>query len=865
MGSLVLATQACGFPAPQACALACGEQGACPGGFECQSSSQLCVPIGTKEACLSGAVGSEQPEQSTGGAVAEASTGAAGGANSTEANPAPAAGSAGADDSEGPPGVDRADAGGDGPAFDELSIALDSAAPGSSCSGAELSRTLRASGGESPYTWRIVTAPEGIELSAGSGDEVQLAGVPDEPGSIIIEIEDGPGNVSSLELEVFESPRLLGSQLPALCAGQAYAAPLLASGGNSADYVWSAQLEPAAGLPRGLAELGLSLQGATLSAEASAPIGGQGSARIALAVRDAHCSSAPLEAELQVLPADSAECPSLHLSTPPDALPDACLGSFYAEEWTAAGGEPPYLWSAVSLPPGLHFDAESALLSGVPEGDGVLELQLSDDRGRTLSRSYELHVRERCWLAYIASEPAARLELVDPVLLERQPESARRELPADGTEPVLDFQFSPDGRYLAYRVASSAGPVRLELLSVADGETQALELGGAVGAYAWSPDSATLAAAFTSAQQPRLGGVDVAGGGRVLGSRVVAGVPSELSWYDAAHVALLTPDPELSSLLWLATAERSADGYALPVAHVEAGFSSSARLMDGAGGVFVSDRESGLLEFFASDGSAPSAHSSAAVVAPSGAFVGLAREGALQVFRPSLPSAPGDPASVPLASAAGCESLLAWAPDRERIACAASFEGNGQLALFELGNDGAPSSSALSLGAVVANGQRRAFSQSGRWFAAASGDQLYVLNTSGRPRLWATVSSAVLGTVPGTLSFSPDDSFLLIGAGNALELLDLTAEPAPPRQLSASALIDSGCNERFLDGQWCGSATLGSEPFWSSDSDWVAFRSVLGTLELVEARHAAEPARSLSPDSACSEGCRSGSSARFQP
>src|SRR4029079_18447570 len=118
--------------------------------------------------------------------------------------------------------------------------------------------------------------------------------------------DDGEGNVSSLELEVYESPRLLGS-LPALCAGQAYAAPLLASGANSQDYVWSAQLVPTAGAPRSLAELGLSLQGATLSAEASAPIAEQSAVRVALSVRDAHCSSVPLEAELAVMAADSAE------------------------------------------------------------------------------------------------------------------------------------------------------------------------------------------------------------------------------------------------------------------------------------------------------------------------------------------------------------------------------------------------------------------------------------------------------------------------------------------------------------------------------------------------------------------------------
>jgi hypothetical protein len=855
LAPLVLALQACGFPAPEACALACGEQGACPGGFECQASSQLCVPVGTREACLSEVAQPNQPDQATDGALSGASSG---GTDAIDAGPA-TMGAGGAPDLP----ESGVDAGAKVPAR-ELGIAVDSMPPGL-CSGSELHPALRASGGVSPYAWQLVTAPEGVALSSESGSEVQLAGVPQESGSIVVALEDGAGDVSSLVLEVFESPRLIGS-LPALCAGQAYAAPLLASGGNSDDYVWSAQLVPAAGSPGSLAELGLSLQGATLSAEASAPIAEQSAARVALAVRDAHCSSAPLEVELEVRPADSAECPSVQLSTPPDALPDACLGNFYAEPLTAAGGEPPYLWSALSVPPGLHFDAESALLSGVPEGDGVLELQLSDQRGRTLQRRYELHARERCWLAYLASEPVPRLELVDPVLLERQPESARRELPEQGADPVLDFQFSPDGRFIAYRIASAAGSARLELASVAGAEAQALELGGAVGAYAWSPDSATLAVAYTRAQQPRLGGVDVAGGGRLLESRAVAGVPSRLSWYDATHVALLTPDPEVSSLYWLSTAERSADGYSAPVAHADVGFSPAAQPIAGAGGVFVSDPGSNSLEFFPSTGEAPSAQASAAVVAPSGAFVGLARDGALQVFRPLQSSALADPASVPFASAAGCDSLLAWGQVRQRIACAASVEGAAALALFEVGSDGALSSSTLPLAGLGASGQRRAFSQSGRWFAAASADRLVVVNTSGRTRLWGAVPNTLLGTAPGALVFSPDESSLLIGAGNALELLDLTADAPAPRQLSASALGGGGgCSERFLDGQWCGSTALDAAPVWSSDSRWVAFPTALGTLELIDVRPGAESAPALAPDSACSEACRSANSARFQP
>src|SRR5688572_30725705 len=59
---LALVAVACGFPAPEACELACGDDGACPAGFECQASSQLCVPRGTPLACTPREIRPIQPE-----------------------------------------------------------------------------------------------------------------------------------------------------------------------------------------------------------------------------------------------------------------------------------------------------------------------------------------------------------------------------------------------------------------------------------------------------------------------------------------------------------------------------------------------------------------------------------------------------------------------------------------------------------------------------------------------------------------------------------------------------------------------------------------------------------------------------------
>src|SRR6185436_21138670 len=141
--------------------------------------------------------------------------------------------------------------------------------------------------------------------------------------------------------------------------------------------------------------------------EARAELEDVGSVVVRLGLRDAHCAATEVEIEMFVSPGESDECPSIQIlnATFDAELPSPCRGNAYLEGLSAEGGVEPYEWRELSAPPGLHFDAETEELSGVAEGDGVLELQLTDADGRSVERSYSVQTRDKCWLAYIANEP----------------------------------------------------------------------------------------------------------------------------------------------------------------------------------------------------------------------------------------------------------------------------------------------------------------------------------------------------------------------------------------------------------------------------------------------------------------------------
>jgi WD40 repeat protein len=880
------AAASCGFPAPDACDLVCGAEGACPDGFECQADSQRCVPRGTEAPCQQRASLPEQPEPSASGGMGPGAVGqgGSGGQAGAAASPDPGAGAATGGNAGGPSAAGGSDA-----STGKLAIEDTSSSP-ISCTGAELGRSLRVSGGVGPFTWRVLRAPAGVEFSGLDTETLVVSGVATEPGALEVELEDGAGSlVHSSELVVFESPRIANQALPAVCSGEPYEVQLVASGGVPDEYVWSAELD-AEGRPSDTLEaLGLAVHGPTLSGDLAAAAADLAPFGVALTVSDGRCRSSVAAFELHVVPASSDRCPRIQiLDAPPvDALPSPCLGNGYREALTVEGGEPPYEWRALSTPPGLSFDVESATLDGVAQGDGVLAVALTDGSSRTIRKSYDVQARDKCWLAYIATDPGPpHLELVDGRLLARQPADARRTAPVNSSlGNVVDFAFSPDGRFLVYRLGANADALGLELLRLSDGGVYALELDGSVAAYAWSPDGATLAVAWVANGQTMLGGVDVSAvervvpapgaplaGVRSLSNRAAPSVDSELAWFDARRLGFLSR-ASAAARRRLVTTELGAGGFAAPLQRGTVDFSDAARLVDGGAGVFVADPETGLHEFFPSDGSAPLTHAPELVLSPSGVLGGLARDGALQIFRPGEPSGL---AAVPFAAADGCTTLLAWAADRDRVACADERGAENQVSLFDVPAAGA---SIVPLASIPEpylypagehSGRRRLLSPSGRWFAFASDANLYVSRSDeSSSRLAATLSATRLGTRPGALAFSPDEAFLLVGAGNSVALLDLGRGQSVPLILSSSAAIDDDCNERFVDGAsgWCGREPRSSELAWSSGSDLVAFRSSLGSLFLVDVSLAAagivgDP---ITPDGGCSEACLSSQSARFQP
>lgn len=884
--ALVLAVSGgCGFPSPEACTLACGADGACPGGFECQSESSLCVPRGMTAACAPRAVYTNDPVPSD---DAGAGLGGAGPGTGPDGTPAggsgagASSGGAGASGSAGTAAEAGASAGASGSGTEgELSI-IAASVPPDACAGVALGGTLRASGGAAPYRWRVVQAPPGVRAWDDGGDAIALEGVPSEPGPVRVELADARGQTARAEVIVHERPEVLLDALPLLCEGENYSAELAASGGAADAYVWSVELLPGDGTPSSLDEVGLRVEGSRLKGEAVAAAGAA-SLRLVIDVRDAHCRSPAVELELISSAGD--ECPAIQLAaaTVDDALPPPCRGSFYAEALAVVGGREPYVWSEVSAPAGLYFDADTATIAGIPEASGVLTVEVTDASSRTVQKSYDVELRDRCWVAFIASEPGpAHLALVDGRLIERQPELARRVLPEQpGTVGVIDFQLSPDGRFVAYRLDPSAP--RLELGRLSNGRAQVIALGGDVVAYAWSDDAATLAVATVSADQSALGGLDVStvdamtvdpsvglDGLRTLAPVASPAPDSALTWYGARRLAFLARDA--GDLRRLVTAPTQQGRFA-PAQRGDRDFSASAGLLRGAGGVFVAEPATALHEFFADDLESPRSHAEGALVAPSGAFVGLAQDGALQIFRPERASAPAAPPSF---DAPGCAALLAWGGAvRERIACSDTRGGGDRITWFEISEAGDAVAELAALGDAYTYpsgehaGRRRAFSPSGRWFAFTTRDELFVARLEpGPPRLQAVVPSSALGITASVLSFSPDESWLAVGAANSLGLIDLERSTEAFRLLTPSASFDEFCSERFVDGPggWCGVASSETDVAWSSASDLIAFRSSLGTLQLVDLSQARRGFISapISPD-ACFEGCSSSGTARFQP
>lgn len=629
---------------------------------------------------------------------------------------------------------------------------------------------------------------------------------------------------------------------------------LIAEGGNARSYRWSVSDSDGGAV---------TVEGSTLSLTSPAA----GSVTFTVAVSDDHCASAPVNVTVPVDASGGDTCPRIE----PDVLPAPCRGSPYTQTFEVRGGVQQYELRALSLPDGLSFDAKNRTLQGIYSGSGALVLEVTDDAGHHTAKTYSLTPRDTCWFAYAstgASSPG--LQFYDPVL------KSYRSFPQ--SQGVVEFSFSPDGRYLVYRTSVS-GHSALRLVAAPEWRTHAIAFDGDVDQYSWSPDSSRLAVAFHSGASGYLGVAEVSGS--VAASRdggaegraetgasgadaggvdlhylgpVAADVGAQLTWSDDRTVLFLAPNEGGDGDF---TATRITAGTLPPPARITDVPVSTGTLLRRAGsGMFVLDPAGpgdlaflgGLIAdtFFEDFG--------VKVPDPAGRFAAMASAGQLEVFSAALFGA-----QAPIATSSGCDSLLAWSPVAELVACANDAATNNRVALFDVGTGSAtppfsPISGTPLYDVGASANHRRGFSLHGNWFAFASADWLYVANWTGStPRV--VCQDVPLGQTPrdhaDDLAFSPDGTQLLWHVGDTLlwRPLDNVAGGLIPIETAMPAAHQ--CTDELLSDpeHWCGSAATSPTLAWSTDSRFAAFQAASGAIKLRDF----SPKGELKP--VCTDGC----------
>jgi WD40 repeat protein len=542
-------------------------------------------------------------------------------------------------------------------------------------------------------------------------------------------------------------------------------------------------------------------------------------------------------------------CRSNGLEIQPCPLPAPCLGEAYDVQLTVTGGTAPYVWAA-SASEGLSVSTTGRVI-GVAQASGELAVHMSDAAGLTLEQTLSFEPRRSCWFAYTAAEASTQgsVELFDPILSAGLPERGLklpRDLPAG--ERALDFQFSPDGHFLAVRVMDLSGVSRLELFE-APGWREREFLSSAPGniqGYAWSPDSSALAMTTREGASDFLTGVRVSSGPE--GASTITPLPavpfpvpvdSAPLWFGADRVAFhgqwLDADPDSSRIYHT---RLTANGFEVIATRIGSYSQSSLRLTARGEGFFAVVQFMDLpavVDFLypIPGGLAFTPHASDVALAPSSGHVARAiPPNQLVVTRGSEDQPSEDGLGLrTLAVAQGCEFLLAWSSQSERLACVTSGEPGGSIRIFDLD---APSGSLDSPGIVEgtysydeisASLRRRAFSTTGRWFAFSTGPELFVVDVSRERYL---VDTPARFTPPGSdvaeLSFSPDERQLLQHQGNTLWLH--TLEPASePATVSLLLPGTPGCSEVGSAINWCGTTGETAGLMWSADSRAAAYRT----------------------------------------
>ena len=564
----------------------------------------------------------------------------------------------------------------------------------------------------------------------------------------------------------------------------------------------------------------------------------------------------------------------------PGSLPEPCRRDRYSTAIGVRGGVAPYSWS-VTTTTGTWAaqvianaaDSGLATLSGDPDGKAEFAVTVTDHAGHAKSTSYSVSPRRACYFANIEpSDGGPRLALRDPLL----------GIVATGkllnNHAVLDFQFSPDGRLLAYRYsdnepnASNAHLSVLDLMAMQDRPLDLQET--SVTNYAWSPDSAVLAVALTASNESKLGGAKFTFSGSGVQitplEAVLAAYPiqSNLLWVGTQLVTYFSkadlelgapPSANVSATFYAPLLDV---GFDLPLPIYDAFFKKGFGAKQAPGGLFVTspNDQKSFYNSVTLDNPFEVDHSTN-YVDPGGRYSARVKDKTLELFAATDGRHVFETSGT--SQATNCPKLLSWARDRERVVCVANASEAdltwGELRIFDVGSttplelsptvlkgacrkdaQGVPigaqcSQSEYDVSEASSSAQPRLLSASGRWLAVVTGANsgaagyLYWADLDSTPASLARKfdTSGTAANEPVALAFSPSERFLLRQNGSALwaHYLPAGANDAGDFALTKNGLsadVTAPCVDDYIGGpsRWCGGANDNAAYTWSPDSEF---------------------------------------------
>jgi hypothetical protein len=535
-----------------------------------------------------------------------------------------------------------------------------------------------------------------------------------------------------------------------------------------------------------------------------------------------------------------------------------------------------------------------------PATGGSMSIRVSDssDPPRSTRFDLDLTLRRTCWFAYLSGDGAPELHLRDAFLLNDLA------IAADTGGTVRDFQFSPNGDWLSFRVDAAGGsqlfafrarPPRSLAAQRVSPECPPASPDAADGSecrvvdYAWSSDSNHLALLLRAASQDWLTGVSGFADGagpdqpwppQSSATWVADEVPLHyhegLVWVGSEWLAFLgdelgSASPSLTSALYSATLNASGLGVAGLVAVPPMLTNAGTVLRPAAEGVVMIEapapEEPPLVSYYSAGG--PARYHSG-WLSPSSAWLASTNSaGELEVYDIRNDEAP-IARSTDADAADPCQSVFSWSqpsgqPAVEHIACASGPD----IAFFEFSPVEHSLRRRSRVAAVASAGARRAFSRDGRWFAlgelGGTSWGLIDLNQS-EPRI--DPLRIHVAAPPVELLFPPfrDGLVTLAEPGGIAEYPLPGSTSIPSAFTSPGASPRSSCSESFWTApdNWCGAPRASQHFAYADDGRSLLFED--GARRLSLGSPGVDPDARLVTDALvlCAEPCKSKAYA-FQP